>query len=148
VLENLALMRRGRPLHPSNERNPDPLFLAPDNAPGSTKTLGRYHEIEAIGNAERTRDVERGAGCGKIAYRTIDSAATELDSSGLEHAVAWGDSMFIHGDNPNDAPAKVFPKLNYRARAGEFHPKPGHKGQPVQCGRGSRADALAEADPR
>ena len=67
----------------SNEGDADALFLSPDHATGLAKMLGGDHQIEPLGNAERTGDVERGPTRGKVADGAIDRAAAELDGSGF-----------------------------------------------------------------
>jgi len=83
----------------SIERDADAFFLAPDDVARPLQLVRWHKQRETVGDEQGRDDFECCAGLRNIANGAIDSAPAELDRSGLQRAVARGDSGLVHGVN-------------------------------------------------
>jgi hypothetical protein len=67
----------------------NPLFLAPDDTAILTFIAAGDVQPDFVRNANRTRHVERCSDPGYVANGAIDTAAVELNRSGLEDSPSW-----------------------------------------------------------
>ena len=89
------------------EDNADPLVLAPHHPAWLAPAFARHRQHEAIRKLERAVDFDRCAGRREVADRARDGLAAELDGSGLQHAVAGRDAVFVHECTGDDSSGKA-----------------------------------------
>src|SRR5690348_1319170 len=92
---------------PLLEDDANPLVLAPHHPAGLAPPFARHRQHEAIRKPERGVNLDRRARSRQVADRARDGLAAELDSSGLQHAVAGRDAVFVHDPPGYDSTAKV-----------------------------------------
>jgi hypothetical protein len=80
------------------ERNPDTLFVAPNDTAALGAAIRCHHQYKGVWKPQRTVNFQGGPGRGEVANNTIDFAAAELDGSGLEYPMTRRNSMFPHGN--------------------------------------------------
>ena len=54
----------------------------------------KKHEV--VWDKERGHNFERGTCLGHVANLAVNSAAAELDCTGLQYAATWSNPMFVH----------------------------------------------------
>ena len=78
------------------ECDADALFLAPDDVARPFQLFRRHEQREAVGDEQWGHDLKCGPGVGQVANRAVDSAAAELDRSGLQRAPPRRDPGLVH----------------------------------------------------
>ena len=77
----------------SIEPDADPPLFAPNHMRRSTRPVLMDKEVEPLRNSDRTFHIERRSRLRNVPDDAVDHRRTELDPSGLQHAVARGASM-------------------------------------------------------
>jgi hypothetical protein len=105
---------RHRPPPLSGEHHANPPFLAPDDVAVLTGAPGRETQCDFVWDAHGTRNFESRSRRRYVANCTVDSAAVELDGSGLVNPLALYCASFIHCDgltpnskNPTNRDIKI-----------------------------------------
>ena len=78
------------------ESQTNPLLAPPGDLTGLARTITGNPEREAVGKPKWRIHLNRRTGRGEIANHAGNSAAAELDCSGLVHAATWGSGLFVH----------------------------------------------------
>lgn len=98
------------------ERNPDTLFVAPNDMATPGAAVRRRHQHEGVGKPQRAIYLQGGSGRRNVANKAIDFAAAERDGSGLQHPLTRRNSIVLHGStglNPHaydSLTSRWFPK--------------------------------------
>lgn len=94
---------RRQPPALSAEHHADPPFLAPNDVAVLTGVAGREMQCDFVWDACGTRNFESRSRWRYVANCAVDSAAVELDGSGLVNPLALYCTSFIHrnGLTPN-----------------------------------------------
>ena len=79
----------------SIEPDADPPLFAPNHMRWAARPILMDKEIEPLWNSDRTFHVKRRSRLRNVPDNAVDDGRTELDPSGLQHAVARGASMIL-----------------------------------------------------
>jgi hypothetical protein len=78
------------------ERNADPVFFAPYNPTIPDHLIGLDDQLEFVGNAERSWNVQGGAEVGHVSDSATEGTVVEFDRPALKHSTSNSFTIFIH----------------------------------------------------
>lgn len=84
--------------------------------------FGENGEIELIGNADGTGNLEGGTVHREVAIRAVDRAAAKLDGSGLQHTMTWRNTVLVGCDHGLTLAQKPFQSLTTVRKGSNFCP--------------------------